>query len=176
MAVVLDGTNNKITFPDGSDTSSSDVLIATTYAENSSRQSANEYSSFGYWWEVSFTRQKTDSDIRVTGLTHMQGNHCYPYFGTAVRLVAPNGTTYLSDGGSHYFHTEYSNGNLANWTEKMWTAGTLNSQDGGWKIQFGWHRGDGSACKPCQIINYNSNEDGRAYQRGSTAIIREYKQ
>ena len=39
MAVILDGTNNKITFPDGSDTTSTDVLVKVTYGENNTRTS-----------------------------------------------------------------------------------------------------------------------------------------
>ena len=176
MALVLDGTNNKITFNDGSGTDESDVLIHTSFNQNTSRQSAGMYNTFNYWWEVNFTRQRTDSDIRVSALIHGQGNYCYPYYGTAVRLVAPNGSVYLSDGGCWYFHTEYSNGSVPFWVEKMWTASELNNQDSGWKVQYGWRHTGGGTCKPFNIINWNNNEDGRSYQRGSTSIVREYKQ
>lgn len=176
MAVILDGTNNKIVFPDGSDTASgSDVLLKVTYAENSSRQSANSCNDC-YWWSVGFTRTSGASDIRITGLTHGQNNYCYPYYGTKIRLTAPNGTNYTSDGGTHYLHTQYDNGNVPLWTEKLWPASAINSQTGTWTVRFGWgHTGSGN-CRPFEMINYNSNEDGRAYQRGSSCIIREYQQ
>lgn len=176
MALLLDGTNNRIEFADGSTTDERDVLVNITYAQNSTRQNAGMYNQFNYWWEVSFTRQRTDSDIRVSGLIHGQENYCYPYYGTAIRLVAPNGTTYLSDGGSHYLHTKWGNGNVPIWTEKVWLASNINSQDSGWKVQFGWRHTGSGTCKPCNMINYNNNEDSRARQRGSTCIIREYKQ
>ena len=158
MALVLDGTNNRIEFPDGSTTDETDVLIHSTFHSNNTRQSASFYSSYNYWWEVSFTRQLTNSDIRVTGLIHGQGNHCYPYYGTAVRLVAPNGTTYLSDGGCWYFHTQYGNGSIPMWTEKMWLAAGINSETGTWKVQFGWRDRTGQ-CKPFNMINWDNNEE-----------------
>ena len=175
MALILDGTNNRIEFPDGSTTEDTDVLVKVTYAENNNRQSASYYNSFNYWWEVSFSREKSDSAIRVSGLTDGQNNYCYPYYGTGTRLVAPNGTTYYSQGGSHYWHTLWDNNRVPLFTEKLWQASELNSETGTWKVQFGWERTNGS-CRPFEMINWNSNEDSRARQRGSVAIIREYKQ
>ena len=176
MAVILDGSNNKIVFPDGSDTAmGSDVLLKVTYAENNTRQSAPSQQEH-YWWSVNFTRTSGASDIRVTGLTHGQNNYCYPYYGTRTRLTAPNGTNYNADGGTHFLHTEYDNGNVPIWTEKTWLASGINSQTGTWTVHFGWARSDGQSCRPFEMINYNSNEDSRAYQRGSSCIIREYQQ
>lgn len=176
MAIILDGTNNRIEFPDGSTTESTDVLVNVTYAQNNSRQSAGMYQAFQFWWEVGFSRLRSDSDIRVSGLTHGYGNYCYPYYGTATRLVAPDGTNYLRDGGSHYYHTRYGSGNVVLFTEKLWQANEINSQTGsGWKVQFGWRQTNGT-CKPFNIINYNNNDESRAWQRGSSCIIREYKQ
>ena len=173
MALLLDGTNNRIEFADGSTTDERDVLVNITYAQNSTRQNAGMYNQFNYWWEVSFTRQRTDSDIRVSGLIHGQENYCYPYYGTAIRLVAPNGATYLSDGGSHYLHTKWGNGNVPIWTEKVWLASQINSQDSGWKVQFGWRHTGSGTCRPFNIINYNNNEDGRAQQQGSHTAVYE---
>jgi len=176
MAVILDGSNNKIVFPDGTDTAmGSDVLLKITYAENNTRTSCNTCTEC-YIWSVPFTRVDAASDIRITGLLHGQNNYCYPYYGTKVRITAPNGTNYSSDGGSHYLHTQYDNGNVPQWTEKTFKASAINSQTGTWQARFGWgHTGSGS-CRPFEMLNYNSNEDARAYQRGSSALIREYKQ
>lgn len=177
MALILDGTNNRIEFPDGSTTDDTDVLVKVTYAENNNRQSANFYNNFNYWWEVSFSREKSDSAIRVSSLIDGQNNYCYPYYGTGTRLVAPNGTTYYSQGGSHYYHTKWDANRVPLFTEKLWQASELNNQTGsGWKVQFGWEHTGGGQCKPFEMINWNSNEDGRAWQRGSNCIIREYKQ
>ena len=176
MAVILDGTNNKITFPDGSDPTSTDVLIKVTYGENNTRTSISP--SYNHWrWSVPFSREKSDSDIRVSGMMVGHNNYCYPYYGTRCSLVAPNGTRYISTTGSNYFHTQYDNGNVPQWTEKMWLASELNNQTGsGWKAEFGWSNDDGNNCRPFEMWNYNSNEDSRAWQKGSTCVIREYKQ
>lgn len=170
MAITLTGTG--IQFPDGSTQAVADVIVNCTVATNEGR--ANIGTGDQVLWSHSFTRVLSNSDIRVTSHLPGTGPYCYPFYGNYCELVNPSGGTYRSYIGSNYIHS-YP-GYEVNWyNDYMWTAADLNSQTGTWQVRYGWVNCNGANnCRPFNVWNYNNSDDNRAYQQGSTSVVREY--
>lgn len=171
MAISLTATG--ITFNDASVQTNVDRLINVTVAENSSRNASLPIAN-QVLWSHTFNRVLSDSDIRVTSHLPGTGIYCYPFYGTYCELVNPSGGTYRSFVGSNYIHS-FPGAEVNFYNDYMWTAGELNTQTGTWTIRYGWTNSDGGGCRIFNVWNYNVSDDNRAYQQGSSSVVKEYK-
>lgn len=171
MAITLN--SNSITFSDGSTQISGDRLVNVTVSSNSTRN-ANVPVANQVLWQHNFTRILSNSDIRVTSHLPGTGAYCYPYFGTYCELVNPSGGTYRSYVGSNYQHA-WPAAEVNFWNDYMWTSNELSSETGTWSIRYGWQHTGSGTCRIFNTWNYNSNDDNRAFQQGSTSVVKEYK-
>ena len=170
MPVTL--TANGIQFNDGTTQEVVDRIVNVTVAVNENRNAGIGIND-QVLWSHTFTRVLTNSDIRVTSHLPGTGPYCYPFYGNYCELVNPSGGTYRSYVGSNYIHS--NPGYEVNWyNDYMWLASELNNQTGTWTIRYGWNNSDGGGCRPFNVWNYNNSDDGRAYQQGSTSVVREY--
>lgn len=165
--------SGSITFNDGSTQVGGDRLVNVTVASNTSRNASISVSN-QILWSHTFTRQLSNSDIRVTAHLPGTGSYCYPFYGTYCELVNPSGGTYKSFVGSNYQHS-YPSAEVNFYNDYMWTSSELSSETGTWTVRYGWQNSDGGGCKIFNTWNYNSSDDSRALQQGSTSIVKEYK-
>jgi hypothetical protein len=171
MAITLN--SNNVTFNDGSVQTSGDKLVNVTVSSNSSRNASISISN-QILWSHTFERLLSNSDIRVTSQLPGTSQYCYPFYGTYCELVNPSGGTYRSYVGSNYIHSN-PNAEVNFYNDYLWSSSELNNQTGTWTVRYGWANSDGGGCKIFNTWNYNSSDDGRAFQQGSTSIVKEYK-
>jgi hypothetical protein len=171
MAIILGATG--ITFSDGTVQTGVDRIVNVTISENNSRNSLSIANQV--LWSHTFNRVLTNSDIRVTAHMPGTGPYCYPFYGNYCELVNPSGTTYRSYTGANYIHS--NPGYEVNfYVDYMWRAAELSSTSGSWTIRYGWETsGGGGGCRIFNVWNYNISDDSRAYQQGSTSVVKEYK-
>lgn len=175
MATVL--TSAGVTI-NGTSLSSAAKSLTYATAVNSSRQGIGQQSgsSFNAMWNpVSFSKKTSSSTILVQGQCIGMDAYSYPYGATAIRLRHSDGTDYRKYAGSQYTH----NGDGAQtvyWKINVYFTGSdLGNKTGTFNVY--WEYGDrngGGGNKPWETQwNWNSNEDGRAQQQGSTCTILE---
>lgn len=183
MTTTLTGTGITV---DGVTQVADSKVIQVNIARNSTRQEIPTNPSAGspriIWNAHSFTRLLSDSLIRVEA--HLKGydDWSYPFYGTFVELVRPNGTTIKSFIGSTYQHHSWVNGGRGGdngqvnwWVKKAFTADAIGTATGsGFVIRYGYQRGNGGGSRPFRLWNFNSNDDGRAYQQVSNSTLYEY--
>lgn len=148
------------------------------YAENNVRQGipAQSGSSNATMWNpISFTKKDANSTIIIHGQCIGMDAYSYPYGATNIRVRHSDGTDYRKYAGSQYTHNA-DGAQTVYWKVNVYfTAAELNNKTGNFNIY--WEYGDrngGGGNKPWETQwNWNSNEDNRAQQQGSTCHVLE---
>lgn len=148
-------------------------------AEYSTRQSIGtspttiwDASSY-FLGSTGFTKKSSTSKIIVQGQCIGLDAYSYPYGGTHIRLRHSDGTDYYKHIGSQYTH----NGDGAQtvfWKVNCYfTAANLGNKTGNFTVHWGYNNGNGgSGDKPWESVwNFNSSDDGRSRQQGSTTSV-----
>lgn len=179
-------TGNDITINGVSQIADSKV-VQVHVARNSTRNSdipQNPSAGVGaiLWNAHSFSRVLSNSLIRVEA--HLKGydDWSYPFFGTFVELVRPNGTTIKSFVGSSYNHHSWVNGGRGGdngqvnwWVKKAFTPAEIGIVTGsGFTIRYGYQASNEGGNRPFVRWNFNNNDDGRAFQQVSNSTLYEY--
>ena len=174
MASTISGTT--LTYGNGTTQGSGGGrVIQYGYGENNTRTSLSTNNNYIYWGTAAqLQRQRSDSCLRIKAMMPGHEKYSYPYGGTFVEVEDPNGTRFRSYVGSVYEPCrESSNMEIILLVEKTFLAADLNSNTGTWKVHFGYQSNNGSNNRWAAIWNPNNNDDGRAFQKGSTCFVEE---
>lgn len=173
---------DRVIFPNGTTQfSGAPVVIGWQYSEDSVRRSANGAVSTGVagflnnWTAHTYTRKRLDSAFHISGMMPGFNRFSYPYWATALRITRPDNSQFLVNNFVQYSQCPESEAvEVTYWAEVYISATTLGSLSGTFTVQYGNSRGAGASTDGwCEIMNPNTNDDGRAYQQGSTSFLEE---
>ncbi len=179
MAITL--TANGYRINNGTEISAqADKVKTYNCGENSTRQQLSTTSgSIEMPWEAvtNFTKKSSTSSIVIEGNMVGMDAYSHPYGGTMIRFRHSDGTFYEKQNGTLYCPSNDGNETVMWWCTGYFTANELGNKTGDFDM-FWSHAasnvGGDTGHKPWETWwNWNSNEDGRAYQQGSHTAIYE---
>ena len=153
-------------------------LVNVTQSTYSTREGLNATNSRRNVWNVSFTKQKTNTLLRVHLIMPLGGSgDTYPHFGTNyIRFSTGNYGSNGSDIFGYIHNTRATSNNMgailtANFLYD--STGTNISGTGTIYVSIGYDCVGSGTVRPSIIWNPNSNEDNRARQSISNIVIEE---
>lgn len=127
------------------------------------------------WNSNTFTKKLTSSRILVQGLALGLDAWSYPYGGTWIRLRHSDGTDYTKYVGSQYTHNGDGAQTVIWKVNVLCSAADLGNKSGSFSVHWEyWGINNGSGDRPWESVwNWNSSDDARARQQGSTTTVME---
>lgn len=148
--------------------------------ENSTRQGIGFTSgSILHMWETvtNFSKKSTTSSILIEGNTVGMDAYSHPYGGTMFRIRHSDGTYYQKQAGSMYVPGDDGAQTVLWWWTSYFTAAELGNKSGDFDIIWAHSAvnitGDTGHSPWEGQWNWNSNDDGRAFQQGSHTAVYE---
>jgi len=154
-------------------------IIHVTQSTYSTRESLNAVGTRRNVWNVSFTKQKTNTMLRVHLIMPLGGSgDTYPHFATTyIRFSTGDYSSNGSDIFGYIHNTRATSNNMGAVLTGNFlydSTGTNISGTGTIYVSIGYHCFNASSTiRPAPIWNPNVNEDSRARQSISNIVIEE---
>ena len=123
---------------------------------------------------VTINKRYPDTHLHWTGHITGHGRSSYPFYGTYVEQVGPDGTAKRRFVGSSYIHCGESSAQEVIWHINMvFNPAECGLMIGNFTINLGFHSANSSNNTIFTVWNPNASDDNRGSQQGSVARVME---